>query len=74
MTNDPMQDSAASTDEDAYTWQVTNRQGKVTVSLGEEASKLPTNPVMHKIGELLIKLGTQLIQSHVEDEDDDYDE
>lgn len=62
--------SEAVIDEGDYTWQVTNRQGKVTVSLGPEASKLPADPVMHKVGEVLIKLGTQLLQSTVEDDDE----
>src|SRR3954469_25793268 len=36
-------EAVAAVDDDDYTWQVTNRQGKVTVALGPAASKLPTD-------------------------------
>lgn len=63
-----------------FTWRLTNRKGKGEIEIGDwPAPSLPPGVRvanlddlrMRAIGEVLIKTGTQLLRSHLEDEDGD---
>ncbi len=79
MTSSVDETATSQPEDDDFVWRLSKEtlDGKVTLTLGEQFADLPDAHLtffMHKLGESLIKIGTQFIQSRISDDDDDEDD
>lgn len=61
---------------DDFVWRLTKEteEGSVVLTAGGRLANFPPNSYLPLIGKALIQLGTQLMQSRVADDDDEWDD